>query len=91
MYSYHIVAELRQIRGARLSRDHCVPQRNARAGAGTVSPRNGLTCMDKFFLALMVSAVLLLIAAAGLMVNSGSMREPTAEVARVLRAPGPVR
>lgn len=47
--------------------------------------------MDKFFLALMVSAVLLLIAAAGLMVNSGSMREPTAEVARVLRAPGPVR
>jgi hypothetical protein len=57
---------------------------------GTVSRRNGLTRMDKFFLAMMVSAVLLLIAAAGLLVN-GSLREPTADVARVLRMPGPVR
>ena len=48
--------------------------------------------MDKFFLALMISAVLLLIVSAGLLVDNGSpLREPTAEVARVLRPPGAAR
>jgi hypothetical protein len=48
--------------------------------------------MDKFFLAIIISAVLLLTVAAGLLVNNGNgLREPTADVARVLRAPGPAR
>lgn len=48
--------------------------------------------MDKFFLAVVVSAVLLLTVAAGLLINNANgLREPTADVARVLRAPGPGR
>ncbi|MGT2438668.1 hypothetical protein ACU4GH_26020 [Bradyrhizobium betae] len=36
--------------------------------------------MDRFFLAMMVSAVLLLIAAAGLLVNGPGLTEPTANI-----------
>jgi len=36
--------------------------------------------MDRFFLAMMVSAVLLLIAAAGLLVNGPGLSEPTANI-----------
>lgn len=48
--------------------------------------------MDRFFLAIMVYAVLLLIVAADLMVNGPAFQEPTADVARVLPSTGrPVR
>jgi hypothetical protein len=44
--------------------------------------------MDRFFLAIMVSAVLLLIAAADLLVNGPGMLEPAANVAIVVPVPG---
>jgi hypothetical protein len=74
MYSYHIVAELRQFRG--------VPPRRTGAStghagpAGTESGRSGLTGMDRFFLAIMVAAVLLLIVASDLLVNGPAMQAP---------------
>ena len=40
--------------------------------------------MDRFFLAMMVSAVLLLIAASGLLVCGSVLLEPTANVARLV-------
>jgi len=43
--------------------------------------------MDRLFLALMVSALLLLIVAADLLVNGVGVIEPTADVAKVLPAP----
>jgi len=52
--------------------------------AGTVSSRSGLTIMDRFFLAMMASAVLLLIVASDLLVNGPAMQEPTANVARLV-------
>ncbi|MFX4827843.1 hypothetical protein ABTB65_19010, partial [Acinetobacter baumannii] len=64
----------------------------AASSSGTVSRGKRLIHMDKFFLAIIISAVLLLTVAAGLLVNNGNgLREPTADVARVLRAPGPAR
>ena len=42
-----------------------------------------MTRMDRFFLAMMVSAVLLLIVAADLLVNGVGIQEPAAEMAHV--------
>jgi hypothetical protein len=39
--------------------------------------------MDRFFLAMMVSAVLLLIAATDLLVNGSALQEPEAQMANV--------
>jgi hypothetical protein len=81
MYSYHIVAELRQFRGAPAAMDPRIHR--PVAGwliCGTVFRPCGLTRMDRFFLAIMVSAVLLLIAAAGLLVNGPGLTEPTANI-----------
>ena len=39
--------------------------------------------MDRFFLAMMVSAVLLLIVAAGLLVSGPGLHAPTMDVARI--------
>ena len=44
--------------------------------------------MERVFLAIMVSAVLLLIVAADLLVNGAGLQEPTAHVARVLPSTG---
>lgn len=49
--------------------------------AGTDSGPSGLTGMDKFFLAMMVSAVLLLIVASDLLVNGPGLQPPAANVA----------
>ncbi|MHC4043678.1 hypothetical protein [Bradyrhizobium sp. 23AC] len=40
--------------------------------------------MDRFFLAIMVSAVLLLIVASDLLVNGPVLQEPTTDVARLV-------
>ncbi|MDH2353700.1 hypothetical protein QCM77_18530 [Bradyrhizobium sp. SSUT18] len=42
--------------------------------------------MDRFFLAVMVSAVLLLIVAADLLVNGPGLQEPSAHVASMMPA-----
>ncbi|WP_168195548.1 hypothetical protein [Bradyrhizobium sp. NAS80.1] len=44
--------------------------------------------MDRFFLAIMISAVLLLIVASDLLVNGPGLQEPSADVARVLPSVG---
>ncbi|MDH2343175.1 hypothetical protein [Bradyrhizobium sp. SSUT77] len=44
--------------------------------------------MDRFFLAVMVSAVLLLIVAADLLVNGPSLQEPSAHVASAMPVSG---
>jgi hypothetical protein len=87
MYSYHIVAELRQFRGACAAAAGCI-HKGLHRPAGTVSCRCGLTRMDKFFLAMMVSAVLLLIVAADLLVNGPALQRPSADVAYVLPPSG---
>ncbi|WP_370157139.1 hypothetical protein [Bradyrhizobium sp. USDA 327] len=46
--------------------------------------------MDRFFLAIMVSAVLLLIVAADLLVNGPGLQESPAYVARVLPSTGTI-
>ncbi|WP_193374170.1 MULTISPECIES: hypothetical protein [Bradyrhizobium] len=46
--------------------------------------------MDRFFLGVMVSAVLLLIVAADLLVNGPGLQEPTAYAARVLPSTGAI-
>ncbi|WP_194387415.1 hypothetical protein [Bradyrhizobium sp. CCBAU 51765] len=46
--------------------------------------------MDRFFLAIMISAVLLLIVAADLLVNGPGLQEPMAHVARVLPPTGAI-
>ena len=86
MYSYHIVAELRQFRGASpaLTSASTVTCRRA----GTESGSGGLTGMHKFFLAMMVSAVLLLIVAADLLVNGHGVQEPNANVASAIQVSG---
>ncbi|UFW82932.1 histidine kinase [Bradyrhizobium barranii] len=82
MYSYHIVAELRQFRGALAATDRRIhrPLFWQTSLAGTDSRPCGLTAMDRFFLAMMVSAVLLLIVAADLLVGLG-VQQPLANVA----------
>jgi len=47
-----------------------------------------LTSMHKFFLAMMVSAVLLLIVAADLLVNGLGVQEPNANVASAIQVSG---
>lgn len=81
MYSYHIVAKLRQFRGASAAAPPRIhrPVRQT-SPAGTVFRPRGLTRMDRFFLAMMVSSVLLLIAAAALLVNGPGLSEPTANI-----------
>ncbi|MGY4454125.1 hypothetical protein ACVWZR_008785 [Bradyrhizobium sp. i1.3.1] len=83
MYSYHIVAELRQFRGALAATDRRIhrPLFWQTSLAGTDSRPCGLTAMDRFFLAMMVSAVLLLIVAADLLVNGLGVQQPLANVA----------
>jgi hypothetical protein len=83
MYSYHIVAELRQFRGALAATDRRIhrPLFWQTSLAGTDSRPCGLTGMDRFFLAMMVSAVLLLIVAADLLVNGLGVQQPLANVA----------
>ncbi|MBR0927683.1 MULTISPECIES: hypothetical protein [Bradyrhizobium] len=44
--------------------------------------------MDRFFLAIMVSAVLLLIVASDLLVNGPGLQEPPANVASLMPASG---
>jgi hypothetical protein len=44
--------------------------------------------MDKFYLAMMVSAVLLLIVAADLLVNGVGVQEPNANVASAIQVAG---
>jgi hypothetical protein len=44
--------------------------------------------MDKFFLAMMISAVLLLIVAADLLVNGPGLQEPATNVARIAPSSG---
>ena len=46
--------------------------------------------MDRFFLAIMASAVLLLIVAADLLVNGPGLQESPADVARVLPSTGTI-
>lgn len=85
MYSYHIVAELRQFRGVlgvverRIHKD--MP------GGGNGFPLSRLDPrMDRFFLAVMVSAVLLLIVASDLLVNGPGLQGPPANVASLTPA-----
>jgi hypothetical protein len=88
MYSYHIVAGLRQFRGVCPAADrhiHKVLHRIA-FEAGTDSCPSGLKGMDKFCLATMVSAVLLLIVAADLLVNGVGVQQPLVNVASVMPA-----
>lgn len=84
MYSYHIVAELRQFRGVSAATT-AHPQADS-GWTGTDSRRPGLTGMDRFFLATMVSAVLLLIVAADLLVNGLGLQQPLVNVASVMPA-----
>lgn len=88
MYSYHIVAELRQFRGAAVAAGRRIHRCLASQSelAGTDSGPGGLTGMDRFFLAMMVSAVLLLIVAADLLVNGPGLQEPNANIANALPA-----
>lgn len=90
MYSYHIVAELRQFRGAPAAADRRIhrPLFWQPSLAGTDSAPCGLTGMDRFFLAIMVSAVLLLIVAADLLVNGIGVQEPPASVASAVPVSG---
>ncbi|TPQ33894.1 hypothetical protein C2U70_18315 [Bradyrhizobium guangdongense] len=55
---------------------------------GTDSRRRGLPPMDRLFLAMMISALLLLIVAADLLVNGVGVFEPQADVGKVVPAPG---
>lgn len=56
--------------------------------AGTDTHPGGLTGMDRFFLAMMVSAVLLLIVAADLLVNGPGLQEPMANIASTMPVSG---
>ncbi len=75
MYSYHIVAELRQFRGASGVTERHVHRTMPTQGNGIrlfrLEPG-----MDRIFLAIMASAVLLLIVASDLLVNGPAMQEP---------------
>lgn len=83
MYSYHIVAELRQFRGVCAAPDRRIHRALVWQTwfAGTDSGPFGLTGMDRFFLAIMASAVLLLIVASDLLVNGPGFQPPAANVA----------
>src|SRR4051794_25082536 len=86
MYSYHIVAELRQFRGAPAATDPRIHS-DMPEGGNAFGPQ-GLTSMHRFFLAMMVSAVLLLIVAADLLVNGLGVQEPNANVASAIQVAG---
>jgi len=82
MYSYHIVAELRQFRGALAAADRRI-HRDAGSAVDERERNQALPAcpgMDRFFLAIMVSAVLLLIVASDLLVNGAGL-QPPADVA----------
>ncbi|MDN3273734.1 hypothetical protein QWJ07_05735 [Frankia sp. RB7] len=85
MYSYHIVAELRQFRGTPAAADQRIHSawRTVCRCPGTESCHCGLTGMDRIFLAIMVSAVLLLIVASDLLVNGPSRQDQTAQMANI--------
>lgn len=82
MYSYHIVAELRQFRGALAAADRRI-HRHAGSAVDERERNQALPAcpgMDRIFLAIMVSAVLLLIVASDLLVNGAGL-QPPADVA----------
>lgn len=85
MYSYHIVAELRQLRGAVSVRGQRIHKDMPADGNG-FHPFRLDPGMDKFFLAMMVSAVLLLIVASDLLVNGPGLQEQPANVASLMPA-----
>ncbi|RXT34702.1 histidine kinase [Bradyrhizobium betae] len=97
MYSYHIVAELRQFRGAPAAADRRIHRGSPSwiaypmaQIAGNRIPPSGLTAMDRIFLAIMVSAVLVLIAASDLLVNGPGMQPRPSEIANALPISGRV-
>ncbi|TYO67339.1 histidine kinase [Bradyrhizobium hipponense] len=79
MYSYHNVAKLRQFRGA-----YTGTSTGIHRPAGTVFHRCGLPSMERFFLAMMICAVLLLIVAADLLVNGPALHQASVDMAYVL-------
>ncbi|WP_164937432.1 histidine kinase [Bradyrhizobium guangxiense] len=85
MYSYHIVAELRQFRGA-LSAWNGRVHKDMPADGNGFPPSRLDPGMDRFFLAMMVSAVLVLIVASDLLVNGAGLQEPPANVASLMPA-----
>ena len=82
MYSYHIVAELRQFRGVLEVTERRIHKDMLAGGNGCPLSRLDRG-MDRFFLAIMVSAVLLLIVASDLLVNGPSRQDQTAEMANI--------
>lgn len=88
MHSYHNVAGMRLFRGGGdavgASMAGLGQERERVAGNG-FRPA-GLPSMDRFFLAMMVSAVLLLIVASDLLVNGLGIQEPPADMAYALVA-----
>jgi hypothetical protein len=91
MYSYHIVAELRQFRGVSTAAAHRVHRLVVwqTSHVGTVQSPAAWHPMDRFFLAMMVSAVLLLIGVTGLLVNGHIIQEPAASAVAARQALGP--
>lgn len=87
MYSYHIVAELRQFRGVLEVTQRRIHKDMLAGGNGCPLSRLD-PGMDRFFLAIMVSAVLLLIVASDLLVNGPGLQEPPANVASLTPASG---
>lgn len=87
MYSYHIVAELRQFRGVLCMAERRVHKDMPPGGNGCPCP-GLIPCMDRFFLAMMISAVLLLIVASDLLVNGPGLQEPPVRVASFMPASG---
>lgn len=87
MYSYHIVAELRQFRGVLGVVGRRIHKDMPPGGNGCPCP-GFIPCMDRFFLAMMISAVLLLIVASDLLVNGPGLQQPPVRVASFMPASG---
>lgn len=87
MYSYHIVAKLRQFRGVLDGAERRIHKDMPAGGNGFPLSRLD-PGMDRFFLAIMASAVLLLIVASDLLVNGPVLLESPANVASVMPASG---
>lgn len=90
MHSYHNVAELRQFRGASPA---AVGHIHRRMAARCQSPERiqappACPGMERFFLAIMVAAVLLLIVAADLLVNGPGIQQPSTQIANALPVSG---
>lgn len=87
MYSYHIVAELRQFRGVLGMAERRIHKDMPPGGNGCPCP-GLIRRMDRFFLAMMISAVLVLIVASDLLVNGRGLQESPANVASLMPASG---